>query len=105
VGGDSLGFDFLFSIPAMGTLARRLGSVPASHANAHRLLEQGVPLLVHPGGDAEDYRPWTARNHIDMHGHTGFIRLALRHQVPVHPMVRQRTGHRPPDPEVIADRP
>jgi 1-acyl-sn-glycerol-3-phosphate acyltransferase len=83
----SLGFDFLFSIPGMGTLARKLGSVPASHANAHRLLERGLPLLVYPGGDAEDYRPWTARNRIDMHGHTGFVRLALRHHVPVYPMV------------------
>lgn len=83
----SLGFDFLFSLPGFGTLARKLGSVPASHANAHRLLERGLPLLVYPGGDAEDYRPWTARNRIDLHGHTGFVRLALRHQVPVYPMV------------------
>jgi 1-acyl-sn-glycerol-3-phosphate acyltransferase len=83
----SLGFDFLFSIPGTGAMARKLGSVPASHDNAHRLLEQGKPVLVYPGGESEDYRPWTARNRIDFHGHTGFVRLALRHGVPVYPMV------------------
>jgi 1-acyl-sn-glycerol-3-phosphate acyltransferase len=83
----SLAFDFLFSMPGVSELARKLGSVPASHDNANRLLERGLPLLVYPGGDAEDYRPWTARNRIDMHGHTGFVRLALRNKVPVYPMV------------------
>lgn len=83
----SLGFDFVFAIPGSGTLARRMGTVPASHANAATLLERGAPLLVYPGGEAEDYRPWTARNRIDFHGHCGFVRLALRHQVPVYPMV------------------
>jgi 1-acyl-sn-glycerol-3-phosphate acyltransferase len=68
-------------------LARKMGSVPASQDNAHRLLERGLPLLVYPGGESEAYRPWTARNQIDLQRHTGFVRLALRHQVPVFPMV------------------
>ncbi len=83
----SLGFDFLFSIPGVRALARRFGSVPASQANASRLLESGVPLLVYPGGDEDDYRPWTERHRVDLHGRTGFVRVALRNQVPVIPMV------------------
>ena len=44
-------------------------------------------MLVYPGGDEDDYRPWTERHRIDLHGHMGFVRLALRHQVPVIPLV------------------
>ena len=83
----SLGFDFAFSLPGLGTLARRIGSVPASPARAARILASGAPLIVYPGGDEDDYRPWTERHRVDLHGHTGFVRLALKQQVPVVPMV------------------
>ena len=83
----SMGFDFLFSIPGWGTLARRLGSVPASQANAGQLLRAGLPVIVYPGGDEDDYRPWTERHRVDLHGRTGFVKVALRHQVPVIPVV------------------
>jgi 1-acyl-sn-glycerol-3-phosphate acyltransferase len=83
----SMGFDFLFSIPGWGTLARRLGSVPASQANAGGILASGLPVIVYPGGDEDDYRPWTERHRVDLHGRTGFVKLALRQQVPVIPVV------------------
>jgi 1-acyl-sn-glycerol-3-phosphate acyltransferase len=83
----SLGFDFLFALPGFSTLARRFGSVPASQANASRLLEQGESVIVYPGGDEDDYRPWTERHRVDLHGRTGFVRLALRELVPVVPLV------------------
>jgi len=83
----ALGFDFLYSIPGIATLAHKLGTVPADEAHGGRLLESGVPVLVYPGGDADAYRPWTERHRVDLHGHTGFVRLALRHGVPVVPMV------------------
>ena len=82
-----MGFDFAFSLPGVGDLARRLGSVPASPEHADELIEAGHPILVYPGGDSDDYRPWTERNRVDLHGHTGFVRLALRHGVPVVPLV------------------
>jgi 1-acyl-sn-glycerol-3-phosphate acyltransferase len=83
----SMGFDFLFSIPGWGTLARRLGSTPASQATAGQLLAAGLPVIVYPGGDEDDYRPWTERHRVDLHGRMGFVRLALRHRVPVIPVV------------------
>jgi 1-acyl-sn-glycerol-3-phosphate acyltransferase len=83
----SLGFDFMFAIPWVRTLARRFGSIPASYTNATRLLETGAPVLVYPGGDEDNYRPWTERHRIDLHGRTGFVKLALRRQVPVVPIV------------------
>ncbi len=83
----SLGFDFLFSLPGVSSIARRVGSVPANHANGERLLRGGKSVIVYPGGDADDYRPWTERHRVDLHGRTGFIRLALRTGVPVVPVV------------------
>lgn len=82
-----LGFDFLFGIPGLGDAVRRLGTVPASPTNAARLLQAGHSVMVFPGGDADDYRPWTERHRVDLHGHSGFIRVALREQVPVIPVV------------------
>lgn len=82
-----LGFDFSFSLPLLGELARRIGSVPASPQNGGALLEAGHPVIVYPGGDEDDYRPWSERHRVDLHGRTGFVRLALRHGVPVVPLV------------------
>jgi 1-acyl-sn-glycerol-3-phosphate acyltransferase len=84
-----LGFDFMFSIPVIRNAVGRLGVVPANHDNAAQLLGRGCAVLVYPGGDVDVYRPWTERHHIDLHGRTGFIRLALREQVPVVPIVAQ----------------
>ena len=83
----SLAFDFLFTLPGAATLARKIGAVPASPENGARLLERGDAVVVYPGGDADDYRPWTERHRIDLRGRTGFVRLALRHGVPVVPLV------------------
>ena len=83
----SMAYDLLFSLPGISTLARRFGSVPANQENAAHLLEEGHPVLVYPGGDQEDYRPWTERHRVDLRGRTGFVRLALRRQAPVIPLV------------------
>lgn len=83
----SLGFDFLHSLPGLSSIARRVGSVPANHENGGRLLGAGNSVIVYPGGDADDYRPWTERHRVDLHGRTGFVRLALRAEVPVVPVV------------------
>ena len=83
----SLGFDLLFSIPLVKSGVRRLGVVPANQVNAAELLERGASVLVYPGGDADAYRPWTERHRVDLHGHMGFVRLALREGVPIVPLV------------------
>jgi 1-acyl-sn-glycerol-3-phosphate acyltransferase len=83
----SLGFDLIFSMPGTGPFSRRIGCVPARHAKADELLERGAAVLVYPGGDEDDYRPWSERHHVDLHDHMGFVRVALRQQVPVVPLV------------------
>jgi len=83
----ALGYDLLFAIPGVGPYLRRLGLLPAAPEEAAAALGEGAAVLVYPGGDQEACRPWTKRNRVDLAGHTGFIRLALEHHVPVVPVV------------------
>jgi 1-acyl-sn-glycerol-3-phosphate acyltransferase len=82
----SLTYDLLFGAPWIGPALRRLGSIPASHANAHKALAMPATVAVFPGGDYEVFRPWRERNRIDFGGHKGFITLAIAARVPVVPM-------------------
>jgi 1-acyl-sn-glycerol-3-phosphate acyltransferase len=50
-------------------------------------------LLVYPGGDYEACRPWSERDRIDFAGRKGFVKLALRSQVPVVPVVAHGAQH------------
>jgi 1-acyl-sn-glycerol-3-phosphate acyltransferase len=88
-----LAFDAAFGIPAFRRLMRRIGEVPANRENASRALDAGHVVLVYPGGDHECFRPWIDRNRIDFHGRSGFVRLALRKQVPVVPVVSHGGHH------------
>lgn len=44
-------------------------------------------LAILPGGDTEALRSFRNRNRVDLRGHTFFVELALRHGVPVVPVV------------------
>jgi 1-acyl-sn-glycerol-3-phosphate acyltransferase len=83
----SLGHDMLFIIPFFADLARAGGVLPARAGNAERALELGHPVLVYPGGDHDIFRPTHERNRIDFGGRQGFVRLALKRQVPLVPVV------------------
>jgi hypothetical protein len=49
---------------------------------------RGVGVLIdYPGGDYDVFRPWSERNRTDFGDRLGFVRLALRTQVPVVPAV------------------
>lgn len=82
-----LGHDTLFRIPALGNLIMKLGAVRASHENAARVFARGRKVAVWPGGNLESFRPWKDRYKVDFHGHKGFVRLALKHRVPIVPML------------------
>jgi 1-acyl-sn-glycerol-3-phosphate acyltransferase len=81
-----LAHNLVLSMPGLGSL-RRFGTVAASPANARKALQAGAALLVYPGGDHEVHRPFWERNRVDFDGRKGFIRLALRENVPIVPVV------------------
>jgi len=78
---------FFLSLPGVGRSMARAGAIEADPAAARAVLESGGILVTYPGGDYDVFRPWWSRNRIDFGGRMGFIRLALRAQVPVVPAV------------------
>jgi 1-acyl-sn-glycerol-3-phosphate acyltransferase len=79
--------DALFEVPALGNLLGALGAVRASPENADEVLRRGHKVVVAPGGNLEAFRPYSARHTIRFGGRTGWIKLALRHGVPITPVV------------------
>lgn len=82
-----LGHDLMTVIPVLGELLLRLGMIRASHRVADRALAAGHKVLVFPGGNYEAFRPFSERHQVELHGRTGFVRLALRHRCPVLPVL------------------
>ena len=79
--------DTALRFPGVGTLLDKLGGLPATRENGHRVLDAGAPLLLYPGGDLDCLKSFWTRHTIDFHGRTGFAALALAHGVPIVPMV------------------
>ncbi len=82
-----LAHDLVFKVPGLRALVERYGTVPASPANMSKALRRDAALLVYPGGDHETYRPSWESDQIDFAGRTGFVELALKHRIPVVPVV------------------
>jgi 1-acyl-sn-glycerol-3-phosphate acyltransferase len=81
-----LAHNLVLASPA-GPFLRRYGAMAASHEHAEKALKAGAAVLVFPGGDWEVHRPSWERNRVDLAGRKGFIKLALRENVPVVPVV------------------
>ncbi len=81
-----LAHNLVLSMPGLGFL-RKFGTVAASPENADKALSSGAALLVYPGGDYEVHRPTWERHRVDFGGRKGFIRLALKEDVPIVPVV------------------
>jgi len=87
----ALAHDFLFEDPTLRRYAARMGVLRAGHASAHRAFAGGHAVLVYPGSDLDTFRSYRDRNKIVLGGRTGFIKLALREQVPIVPVVTAGT--------------
>jgi 1-acyl-sn-glycerol-3-phosphate acyltransferase len=82
-----LAHDLLFKVPGARALLQRYGTIPASPENMKRALDRDAALLVYPGGDDETYRPSWESEEIGFAGRTGFVELALEHDIPIVPVV------------------
>jgi 1-acyl-sn-glycerol-3-phosphate acyltransferase len=81
-----LAHNLVLAMPGLGSL-RKYGTVAASPQNAEKALDTGAALLVYPGGDYEVHRPIWDSAKVDFGGRKGWIRLALRKNVPIVPVV------------------
>jgi 1-acyl-sn-glycerol-3-phosphate acyltransferase len=81
-----LAHNLVLAMPGLGSL-RKYGTVAASPQNAEKALDTGAALLVYPGGDYEVHRPTWDSAKVGFDGRKGWIRLALRKNVPIVPVV------------------
>ncbi len=72
---------------AIAQLAEQTGAIVAHPKMAIAALENNASVLVYPGGAQDVFRPHRDRNKINLAGRTGFIKLALRHNVPIVPII------------------
>ena len=79
--------EFVFRIPSLRRHAVRAGVVPSRPDCVRQVLAAGRLAAVYPGSDWDSLRPFSERNRVVFGGRTGFIRLALREQVPIVPIV------------------
>jgi 1-acyl-sn-glycerol-3-phosphate acyltransferase len=82
-----LGHEVAIRAPVAHQIILPLGAVRASHENARRLFQADKKVIVYPGGDLDDMRPFCHRERVVFGGRRGYIRLALRSGVPVIPVV------------------
>jgi len=78
--------DVLMSAPGLGTYFRRMGTISPSRENIGAAFAKGDDVILWPGGEVDAYRSWDKRDQAVLGGRTGFIRLAIREQVPIVPL-------------------
>jgi len=78
--------DVLMSSPGLGRYFRRMGTITPSRENIGAAFAKGDDVILWPGGEVDAYRSWDKRDKAILGGRKGFIRLALREQVPIVPV-------------------
>jgi len=73
--------------PPIAQLAAKTGAIVAHPKMAYAALRSGASLLVYPGGAEDVFRPHSLRHKIYFAGRKAFIKLALRENVPIVPVI------------------
>ncbi|MBH8556347.1 acyltransferase family protein [Nostocaceae cyanobacterium CENA357] len=73
--------------PQLAQVAAKAGAIMAHPKMAYAALRSGASVLVYPGGAEDVFRPHYLRNKIYFAGRQGFIKLALRENVPIIPVI------------------
>jgi 1-acyl-sn-glycerol-3-phosphate acyltransferase len=74
-------------LPQAAELAMKGGAVIAHPKMAHAAFKAGASVLVYPGGAEDVFRPYAMRDKIYFAHRQGFIKLALRENVPIVPAI------------------
>lgn len=74
-------------MPPLANLAMEIGSIAAHPKMAIAAIRKGASILVYPGGAQDVFRLHRDRHKIEFAGRVGFIKLALREELPIVPIV------------------
>lgn len=73
--------------PPLAQLVAKTGAIIAHPKMAYTALRSGASVVVYPGGAEDVFRPHYLRDKIYFAGRQGFIKLALRENVPIVPVI------------------
>ena len=73
--------------PGFAQLAEKVGAIEAHPKMALAALQSNASVLVYPGGAQDVFRPHTQRYKINFAGRKSFIKLALKQEVPIIPLI------------------
>lgn len=76
-----------FIYQPLAQIIAKAGAIRANPNMAIAALEKGASVLVYPGGAEDVFRLYCRRDKIELAGRKGFIKLALRHEVPIIPLI------------------
>lgn len=71
----------------LAQLAEKTGAIEAHPKMAIAALQRNASVLVYPGGAQDVFRPHTQRHKINFAGRKSFIKLALKQEVPIIPII------------------
>lgn len=76
-----------WTFPDVAQLVVRAGALVAHPQMAIAALRRSAAVLVYPGGAEDMFRPHSDRHKINFAGRKGFIKLALRENAPIVPLI------------------
>ena len=74
-------------LPGLGRLSAQVGAIQPHPDLIRAALRNDAAVLIYPGGTKDVFRPYSLRNQIYLHGHKGFIKLALQEEAPIVPFI------------------
>ena len=78
--------DVLMAAPGLGDYFRAMGTIAPTKEAMAAALDAGHDVTLWPGGEQDAMRNWRKRDKAILAGRKGFIRFALREQVPIVPV-------------------
>jgi 1-acyl-sn-glycerol-3-phosphate acyltransferase len=78
--------DVLMAAPLVGSFFRKMGVLPAAPDSISAALAAGRDVALWPGGEVDSLRPWVKRDEAILAGRKGFVRMAIRANVPIVPI-------------------
>jgi 1-acyl-sn-glycerol-3-phosphate acyltransferase len=84
---------FLAHAPLVGRVLHNAGVVEANPGNARQLLQQGEMVVAYPGGAGESFKGPDSHYQLHWKNRRGFVRLAMRAQVPILPIMGAGIDH------------
>lgn len=73
--------------PQVAQIAAKMGAIVAHPKMGYKALRSGASVLVYPGGAKDVFRPHYLRDRIYFDNNQAFIKLALREEVPIVPVI------------------